>query len=413
VKTLLRSYTQFHPNIRKIMLGMLLVGLGATFWGLFFNLYLASLGLSKAEIGSVLALNNLATALFAIPAAFLCRGKWKHTALVAGYAFAFICYVCAIFAGTSIWLSVFVFLSSGFGTLPRVVATPLMMENSNSTERSYVFSAFFLTNYVGSIVGFASAGFMRHEISSWIHSPLEGYRLALLGGLALSFSGLIPFFFMRRNAESDSQGDGSSESRFSWNLLRVLNWGFLGRALVPAILIGTGAGVIVQFMNLYFKDVFHLSDDVIGYLMAAQAVATSVGALLAPVIADKFGRVPVVVATQVLSIPFMVWMGLTHSVVVAQFCFVLRSALMNMAGPVSHAFLMESASKDDQGFLNALFACAQSATWAFAAWLYGHVLNGNYAKSFLIAAVLYAFASLFYFVFFHRMEKANGQQVTA
>ncbi len=402
---------EFQPNVRKFVVGQLLVGLGMTFWGLFFNLYLASLGMDKSQIGSVLALSNIATALFAIPAGVLSvRGSLRHL-LVVAQLISTISYVAAVMVGNSYWLFVFVFLAAGFATVSRVVSGPFIMANSTARERGYIFSTTFLTGYVGGIVGFVFAGILRSHLTTVVASPEQGYRFAIMGGMMLSLAGVVPFFFIRNSSPKNGEHvlpEQTGVHSFTYRTFLKLDWTFLARALVPVVFISAGAGVIVQFMNLYFKEVFSLSDDVIGYLMAAQAVTTSLGVLVSPMLAERLGRVPTVVFTQLASIPFMVWMGLTRSVLVAQFCFIVRAALMNMAGPVSNTMMMELAKREEQGVLNALMVCLQSGAWAFSAWLYGHVLRGNYPKSFLIAAVLYAFASVSYFGFFNKLERRKA-----
>jgi len=67
--------------------------------------------------------------------------------------------------------------------------------------------------------------------------------------------------------------------------------------------------MIMPFMNVFFRNVHHLSDASIGVLFAWGSLAMGVGLLLAPVLAEKFGKIQVVVATQGLSIPFLALLG--------------------------------------------------------------------------------------------------------
>ena len=63
-----------------------------------------------------------------------------------------------------------------------------------------------------------------------------------------------------------------------------LNWGRLDHA----------------FMNVFFRQEHHQSDPVIGSLFAWGSLAMGVGLLLAPPLADRMGKIQLVVVTQTL-----------------------------------------------------------------------------------------------------------------
>ncbi len=406
----MRKFLGFSANIKFLVAGMFFAAFGMTFWGLFFNLYLDAMAFDKAKIGTVLALSNLGTAVFAIPVGLLCARLNLKKVLIFGLLSSTLAFAAALFSGGSYWLSGFVFLASGFATFLRVAMGPFIMANATEEERTYVFSAIFVASFVGSIAGYILGGSIRSFLLSTSLSAVAGYRSVILLGLGLALCGVIPFLFFRSQGREsyaiESHAPASVvDFAFSWKAIGGMNWPFLTKAMLPSLFITCGAGVVVQFMNLYFKDVFHLPDVTIGYLMAGQGVATASAALVAPVLAEKIGRVPTVVLTELASIPFMVWMGATGHVEVAQVCFVIRGALMNMAGPVSNALMMEFSRREEQSFLNALMVLVQASMWSFSAWLYGHVLGGNYARSFYVAAALYLIAAILFFLFFSRMER--------
>lgn len=399
----MRKFLGFDKNLKIFIWGQFLVALGMTFWALFFNLYLDSMGFEKSRIGSILAVSNLGTALFSIPVGMICARFSLKQLLIIGLLLSSVCYLGAVFSEDVFFISLFVFGASGFGTFHRIAMGTFIMDNATDSQRTYAFSASFALLYVGSIAGFALAGYVRGLLSELNFAAHIGYRYVIFGGIVLALSALVPFALLRNTCQNRR-----ASVPFSFSSLRRLNWAFLLKAILPHVFITCGAGVVVQFMNLYFKDVFRLSDNTIGYLMAAQGVATGLAALLAPVLAERFGRVRTVVFTEIASIPFMIWMGATGNVLYAQICFVVRAALMNMASPVANAMLMEFSSREEQSILNALLVFVQAIMWSVAAWIYGHLLGGSYSKSFYVAALLYAIAALLYFRFFSGMERRGA-----
>ena len=65
----------------------------------------------------------------------------------------------------------------------------------------------------------------------------------------------------------------------------------------------------MPFMNVFFRQGHHQSDPVIGSLFAWGSLAMGVGLLLAPPLADRMGKIQLVVVTQTLSIPFLIILG--------------------------------------------------------------------------------------------------------
>ncbi len=57
-------------------------------------------------------------------------------------------------------------------------------------------------------------------------------------------------------------------------------------------------------MNVFFRNVYRLSDNSIGVIFAWGSLAMGIGLIIAPMIAERVGKIQTVVATQALSIPF-------------------------------------------------------------------------------------------------------------
>jgi MFS family permease len=390
----------FSRNIRFFLLGQFIIGLGLTCWRLLFNLYLRERGFPDEQIGDTLAVVNISTAIAALPAGYIAGRYSLKILLIIATLFSPLMLAGAICSSEQILLYAFVFLGFGSGIFIFIVGGPFIMRNSTEVERTYIFSANFIIMLLGGIIGNVFSGNLREAFQSAGIDAVSGYRYVILGGLAFSMLGVIPFLMIK---EKETHEPGEDKLRLEE--FRKWNWALFGKALAPSLLVAIGAGLMVQFMNLYFRDRFESGDDRIGYFLSAQAATMAVGVMLAPVIAEKLGKVNTIVGTQLLSLPFMVLLALTHNVYFAVFALVVRASLMNMSHPVSSALVLGLCKKKEQGILNALLTMSWTASWAVSAVGFGRIFKGDYTKSFLAAVVLYFLSCLLYYVFFRNADR--------
>ncbi|HEU4724566.1 MAG TPA: MFS transporter, partial [Candidatus Eisenbacteria bacterium] len=175
-----------------------------------------------------------------------------------------------------------------------------------------------------------------------------------------------------------------------------------------SMLIGLGAGLIIPFMNLYFRDRFGMDEAAIGALYAVMQGFMVVGNLFGPTVSKRFGLVGGVVATQLASVPFMLVLGLSGWLPLVIGSFFLRAALMNMNQPLSSHFAMEVVRERDHAVTNSLLALSWFAAWAISADIGGAMIErSGYTVPLLIAAGLYIVASVLYWFFFRGVEEAR------
>ncbi len=390
----------FNRNVRLFLFGALLANLGMTFWMLLFNLYLQEVGFSKALIGDILSIGNLSVAAMALPAGYLAGRIKLKIQLVLMSFLSSVGFMLAILMEKPSFLIFFIVIAFGLSAFVRVLSGPFIMRNSTEKERTYIFSTLFIIFLAGGVLGNALGGWTKEAMLSGGLSAILAYRYTILIGIGASFLGLIPFLMI------DEEEEPKDKSRLlKLSGIRNWNWPLFGKAFLPQAMLGIGSGLIVQFMNLYFKDIFHSNDHDIGLYMSAQATTMVLGILVAPALAERFGKVKTIVFSQLFSLPFMLILAFSISLPLALAAFVLRAALMNMSMPVGNTLVMELCRKEEQGLLQALMAMVWSSCWAISSFLYGQVLNANYTACFLIAAALYTLSSLTYYFFFRNAEK--------
>jgi len=389
----------FSKNIRLFILAEIFIGIGMIFWFLLFNLYLQDGGYDKKSISDILLISNIAAVIFALPAGYF-SGRYNHKMmLITSRISATLFFLFALSTLDKMSLGSLMFLAFASATFMGVVTGPFVMVNSARNERTYIFSINFIINLGGGVIGNILAGLIKEAIASYGVPSVMAYRYTMMSGVALSAIGIIPLFFIKTGKTAESTDEPIKLSQ-----IRNWKWGFFAKAVIPSTLIGVGAGLIVQFLNLYFKDMFNSSDSSIGFYMSWQSITMALGVLIAPLIAEKLGKVNTIVLSELASIPFMLVLALTKNLELAVFAFVVRASLMNMAIPISNAFILELCKKEEQGILNALYTMNWSICWAFSAYLFGHIFKGNYPLTFFIAIGLYFASSILFYIFFRKSE---------
>jgi len=162
----------------------------------------------------------------------------------------------------------------------------------------------------------------------------------------------------------------------------------------------------IPFINLYFKNVWKLSDGVIGILFGFGQLSTFLGMLLSPLIATKIGKTKTIVLTQGFSIPFILILAYLKFLPAVIIAYLVRQTLMNMNTPVSDQFTMEYVSEHEQPIINALKMLSWTASWAISASVGGYMIeNYGFTSSFLFTTTCYTIATILFFIFFHKFKE--------
>ena len=313
-------------NPRLYLWGMLLVGMGQAIFTLLFNLYLRSLGVSDSTIGQILSKVSLGAAVAALPAAFLFRRLPARTLLAGAAALAaFGVVLQATLTAPELLLTV-AFLSGMVLTVFRLSIAPVIMREGAPPARPFLFSASFSVFFFSAIVGSAVGGALPHAFLAVTDSQRLALRLSLFAAAAVTLSGIFPFAAMREREGGEPPPPGALDQLRE---LAEIDWALHFKLILPSTLIGLGAGLIIPFLNLYFRDRFGLSEGQIGLLFATMQGFMVLGNLFGPEVSRRLGLVRGVVVTQLASVPFMLVLALSTFFPFVAAAFFLRGGLMS------------------------------------------------------------------------------------
>lgn len=394
-------------NSKLYLSGLFLFGVGQAMFMLIFNLYLRSLGFADSGIGQILSKVSLGAAVAAIPAAFLFRGISTRTLLVAAGALAAVgCVFQATLTSPGLLLMV-AFLSGMVITVFRLSIAPVVMREADSGARPFLFSASFGIFFLSAIVGSVAGGGLPQLFRLVTDADQLSLRWTLFAASGITLLAVVPFFAMRESAEPGSPRATPGPMEQIRDFLEI-DWGLHFKLILPSALIGLGAGLIIPFLNLFFRDRFGLSESQIGILFGVMQGFMVVGNLFGPAVSRRLGLVRGVVVTQLASVPFMVLIALAPFFPVVAAAFFLRGGLMNMNQPLASHFAMEVVPERDHAVTNSLLALAWFVAWSVSADIGGALIERHgYNPPLLLAAGLYVAASILFWGFFKNVSEAR------
>ena len=342
----------------------MITGAAMGVYRLLFNFYALSLGYDEALLGNLVTVSSLTALLAALPMGYLSDliGR-KASLVISGLLLSASIAVIVFWQGTFILYAMNVLFGLA-QSLAAVTNAPFLMENSGEQERTYLFSF-----SMGLQMAMASVGnWIGGYLPTWV-AQLRGvsatssmaYAGALLVIALVLAIGVIPLFLLRQPVLQRTE-----RSVFAPLSYAAKQPVLLTKLILPMLITSIGAGMIMPFMNVFFRQVYHQPDPVIGTLFAWGSLAMGIGLLIAPPLAERMGKIQLVVITQALSIPFLIILGFSPLFWMSALAYYVRLALMNMSSPVYQTFVMEHVEPSARATVASLVSMAWNFGWAFS-----------------------------------------------
>ncbi|HEY1014729.1 MAG TPA: MFS transporter, partial [Herpetosiphonaceae bacterium] len=338
--------------VYRILVASFFSGMGMSLAWLFLNFHLEGLGFDRRLIGYANAIPAVSMVTLGIPAGFLIPQLGYGRSLRLGVVLG------AIALGVVAWarapLAVFAALLV-YGLSQAVVmgaTAPLLSALVDGPRRVSVLSWQAALSTGAGFVGNLAGGFLALLVGG------PGGMLALAA--AVFILSWLPLLGLRA---------GGAETRTRFRMARPLMW---LKLLLPALVIGLGAGLIMPFLNLYLETKFALSFELLGSLFAFSSLATMGAMLIQPALVRRLGKVGAIVAVQAASLPFILILAYVPLLPIVTVALFVRGALMNAAGPVYTALVMELLNEEEQS----VFLLSEAAIWNIG-WALGSSLSGR------------------------------------
>ena len=408
----LLRYRALPKTLYLFAAGQFLINLIGSAQFLLLNLFLKERGLGDPEIAALGSNRFVATFLFAIPAGLWLRGRpLRWPMFLSSIAFP-----AAALAGLEtarlghLHATTACFLLMGLaGLVLNVTGLPMMLRLTPKEQTSEAMSLLFSTWAASAICGGALSSLLQYmgelRLGSMVIT-LDVHATLLL----LTVAGFgAPFLYLRLPEAAPLE-----KMRTHWLHVRRDDRARLLGALLPSILMATGAGLSIQFMNLFFSHVHGLSPaDYAMYGTVSHLIVLFAG-LMVPEVRRRFGWRGAILGVQTIAVVLLAVMGLTElwrafawALPLAIVLFIFRQPLMSMAGPATSELTMQYVGSRNHELISACNGAIWSGAWWLAARFF-EVLRGSglpYWQVFLTTSVLYLFGTFAYLRLIRGVEK--------
>lgn len=404
-----RRVTLLTHNAKLYLVATSLQGFSNGIWGVIFYLYLNlhEIGFDLDFIGGMAFAGTIATGIVALPAGLLIERIGPKRGILIGLTANFV-NIIMILAIEPNFLVVAAFVSGLIGTISWVAGAPFMMENSRQEERTYLFSFDWAVLIVMGVAGSFVGGVLPDILNGLMGLPLGaagsavGYRLTLAISIALALCAAFPILLIADKERRQSSVGEPLIFRGIKNPKTIIKF------MIPAAIIGFGAGFIVPLFNVFFKERFAATAEQVGIMSAASNITLGIGTLAAPEVSKRLGKVKSVALFEYLSMPFIMLTTLSPNLTFAASSYVTRNALMNMAGPIGTTLQMEQVADTERAITNGCMVMSDNIPRAVTASISGGMMTGNdFVTPFLFTTITYAIASTIYVAFFRKVEKTK------
>jgi len=374
-----------------VVLGMF-VAVGNGVFGFAYVLFLFQQGFGTAVQGVLISLMEITVALTILPFGMLASRAGKRRMLFSGLALTAISYLTVAFA-RELWHFAPGMLLLGLGTsMITPTLTAALADTVCDSDRKYLMSFNAFGIMLASAVGYYLSGLMVGLIGE------EGGFRALFGAAgAIVLAGAV---FLTRKLDGSCAPPQELRGK--------------GRTLLPFILpqlvLGLGAGLVIPFFPVYFKLRFSTDTGTISALFTVTQLIWAATYIAMPVVAERRGSVRTLVIMQAVAVAALFSIPLTPDFGSTSVLFALRMIFMNASRPLADSYMMTLVGKD----LRSTAVAANQLAWMLPHMLSvaagGALMAVNRELPFLICGLLYIVStSLYAWFFMKRDDVAAGK----
>lgn len=413
--TWIQNYRTLPRPVVLFACGQFMINLITATQFLLLNLFLKQEGFDDPTIAALGSNRFLAALVLALPAGLWLRGKPLKPVIIIGSILYPIATLASIeFSRLGMLNAATIgFLGTGVAILMiNVASLPMILrltpDDRSSEALSLLFATWAAASICGSVLSTALQAIGTIEIGS--HTFLLNEHFTLVAVTIIAFS--APFLYARL-----PNSPPTPQSLKHWMHIPRNDIPVILRSIFPTVCIATGAGLSIQFLNLFFSNVHDVSArDYSAYSFFSNILVFFIG-LSVPEIKRRLGWRGAILGVQTIAMLLLVLLGFTElmrtiswALPLAIFCFILRQPLMNMAAPSTSELIMRYVGEHNRELLSACNGAMWSGAWWIAARSF-QILRANdfpYWQIFLMTAGLYLVGTISYLGLIRAVEKTDS-----
>ncbi len=388
-----------------LILSFVPIFLGLGFLYIVLGAWLVTVGFTAVQAGLLISAQGIAVVLTSIPLGIISDIYGRKKLLILGnLAGAAALLVFALTTNFSYLISASVIL--GFAEGASVTTwNALLADLADNSNRNRVFSRSFIMINVTTGIGLVLPGaFPALQSLTGLTSYGLHRETLLILGLASFISPLMFYILLRNHRETHNP-----ERRWSG----LTNKATLAKLGFVASTIGFGAGFIIPLVGAWFYFRFNVSDNYSGPILAFSNILIGFSAYASPRLATKFGQMRAIILVTGSSMLFMLSMAFIPIFALAAGVYIVRAALMNMAGPLMDSFSMSIFPAEQRGLVSALSNITFRLPNSLSTYFGGFILGlGLLQLPFFIASAFYITGLTAFYIFFVATKRYAAQIAT-
>ncbi|MCW4050331.1 MAG: MFS transporter [Candidatus Bathyarchaeota archaeon] len=361
------------------------------------SIYFALLGYSPVEIGLLLSIATLVSAIHHITFGYLCDRYGRKPFLMLGAVFASLRMV--LFAvSTDFWMLA---LGQGLGAMGegagagQPVVSGYITDKTNNEQRSGVYSTMAVTNSIAATVGSALGGLPVY-LQDYVGLDMVGAHQLLWWACAVGSILALVFLFPMEEPERRRPVSGGVEVGS-----HKMNWGVIARFSVVRATSGLGWGMIESLMTLYFFLRFGMGSETLGPIYAFSRFLSIFSYLLIPRMVGRFGDVNTIIGSRILAAMITTGFALANTYPLAITLLIINRIVVLFTMPIRQTFASGMVSPEDTATAIGVSNFARMGVRTIAPTLAGYMFESiALSMPFLTGAMLMAMNGALYWRFF-------------
>ena len=398
---LISDYNKIELPVKNVIVSEFFIQMvNATFMNIL-PLYMNREGFSSQEIALFITFRFLGVFALALPLGNFMKGKKLlplfYLSNICVPVFG-LCIVLCISLHLKVLTLISLILWGASFTFMQIPVFPFILRNSKKEHQTSAISLSYSTWSFGGIISGCVIA-----ILDFINPTLFDEQFILVLFSILGFGGIYYLYrvknFIEIQIDAKQENDLKHKTKTDWPLVI--------KALIPTLIIATGAGLTIPFISLFFDKVHHIGKGGFSILSFIASILVAFFALLVPRIKEKIGYQIAIPTTQSLAVISLVALATTQfyaqlpiAVLIAGICYLLRQPLMNMAGPMTSELVLNYVGKKNREITSALISAIWSGSWVISGIMvtimFGY--DFTFATIFLMTSLLYAIGVVMYYL---------------
>lgn len=358
-------------------------------------LYLAQLGLDNVQIGWLLTWTLAGDAVISLGIAGLADRMGRRRMLLLGTGLMVVAGLVFALTGNPFWLTLAAIIGtlspSGAEVGPFLsIEQAILPQTAPAEHRTQVFAWYNLTGSFSTALGALAGGGLAQTLQNWGHSPLESYRVVVVGYALLGVVLGVLFTQLSPAAEVETKFSTprplASSLHFGLHRSRAIVFKLSAFFMLDAF----AGGLVVQSLIAYWLHLrFGVEPAGLGGIFFGANILAGLSALAAARVARRIGLVNTMVWTHIPSNVLLMLVPLMPSLPLAVAVLLARFSISQMDVPTRQSYIMAVVDPTERSAAAGATTIARTAAVAAAPVLTGALLGASlFSLPFFLAGSL-------------------------